>query len=322
MRFDFEISKEAGFAYWVQTLVNWSSSFQRRANEYYLNKLGALTEDQNIALSRLGDFLRRKDVGYIWLWDIYTNSELNSELLMEWNSITSVFQDEFEKIWTKEEPKLLVWKDLLEKQNHSDIDLAILKTANFMDFRIEEGQLFHVILLPFWDKNMPTGHSKREKPYFVVSAISSISHENVLRVLNNIYHEAIHTFGYGSKVFEPLLEEARKNIIEPTEFKITGQAWKSLLTETVITSIAGKRLNNYLGSILATQEKGKEMSVKDEEELLVFDFEKHKENSGFLIRKTASLAAPLTAKYLDSGQKMNLAYAEKIAKIWINLKSE
>lgn len=318
-KFNFEVNKEVSFVYWLQTLVEWSPSFQRGANEYYLRKLGALSPEEAEALSLMKNFLKRKDLGYLWLWDLYVGKKSGSaEDLEIWNKIKNIFSTKFNPIWDDEQNKLIEWKKILEDYEPENMGVEMDKIGSFFD--VEPGaRTYNIQLVMHWNNALPSGHTHRNYKDNIILPISSVEHEEIGRVWGVILHEAIHHFGYESAVFESRLIGAYKKYIGPTRLMVPGQSWKSLLSETVISSIAGKRFNNYLGEKLAISSKEKNDLKSDLAELDDFIFSQNSKNSGFLIRKAASLIYPETKTYLDSGMVMDLAYAKKVANVWLKM---
>lgn len=313
--FEFKINKEANFTYWLQGLIKWSSSFQKSANEFYLKKIGILNVDQSNALDKLAVFLGSEGRGYFWLYDMYAGKTPKDEnSLKEWNRISSPFRESFEPIWIEQKSGLEFWKNILIAESFS-LSEKITKAQRF--FRTSSDSFkFEVQLLIHWDKARASGHAQRNFPEILLLVVSSVDTNQKGRVLGTLLHESLHHLEYSSNKTEDYILESYRKLIKPTKFEIEGQKWKSLFIETIITSMAGARYNNYFGKSFLEDEKDLENDILELEE---FDFRKHKVNPGFLIRKASSLVAPLTKEYLDSNKPLDQFYIDYIAKIWLKL---
>lgn len=317
LKYEFNINKEASFVYWAQSLIKWGPYFERGANEYYLRRIGALNQKQEKSLSVLKSFLEKKENGFLWLWGKYTDKKDDfAESTEVLNNLRDSFADTFDLLWAKEEQGLKTWKGVLESQNFQNVSYLMGKVKHFLKSDKNPDDVFTIQLLVHWDR-LPSGHANPNFNNLIILNISSVLQDELNRVIGVLAHETIHHFGYSSN-FEKGLKEAYEKIIKPTNLKVADNKWKNLLTETVISSMAGKRFANYFGKFLEVTDAQK---AEDRIENPGLRVEQLNKNSGYLIRLAAQKILSKTAEYLEARKEIDSAYCAYVSMAWIGLLS-
>lgn len=310
--FSFIISKEACFAYWLQSLVRWSWYFEKKEHKYYLKFIEPLTEHEKKVLSDWKFFLEDKEIGFLWLWQRYAEQPIvrkeDRELI---GALKSVFQKKFESFWKNEKPFLKHWKLFFSKYPIRELEPFLSSVHNFLDSGEKQSQSIKVLLMTYADNKVPAGHTNRHFPNIVILNVSHVEKENINAIINVLVHETAHLFEHRSLKTEQLLKNSFARIIAPTPFKkrMAGPKWRHLLTETVITSIAGRNLKNYFSQ--KTFEDNR--IVADDENIT-----KEEESYSDKIRFAAQKLLPFTADYFENAKIMDQKYCDIVAKIWVD----
>lgn len=87
-----------------------------------------------------------------------------------------------------------------------------------------------------------------------------------------------------------------------------------MLIETVVTSLAGKRDENYLNYTLQIEKMNDPLAE-------TINIKKELSNHGFLIRVAAFRILNETITYMENNKQIDQNYCDKIAKIWVEFYS-
>ena len=321
-KFNFIIDKETCFTYWVQAMTPWIWSHHNDHIKYYKSILGSPTEAERAILIELTTFLQDhpdiQDRGYIWLWKRYRGDPITDEEEYKfWERVQKVLKNKFEIIWLKEEPLLKAWQEKLTQYPFEEIEFALQNVASFFSLPIDQNKkpnIIEVKLVNKWDIKFASGQAKREFPSLIMLAVSNVQLEYIIRVVGTLTHEATHLLEYKSLIPHKLFLASHKKIIAPFGLKINlnpkikGPAWRSLITESIISSIAkGYSMDGYLRKTLSCLRTNAPIVYPT--------------LTGYYLRiqKAAIKILPITTDYLSQNKVLDQKYADQVTLIWKEL---
>jgi hypothetical protein len=312
--FNFEIDKEACFWYWIQSLLKWSWYVEEGEFLFYKNSLKNISFKKKRILSEFREVLQQENNGFFWLWNRYSHKPTHPQEQRFCSVIKNAFEDEFDAFWKNEVVLLEEWKKRLERFNFDVLDNFYNKTSTFIERAPKQEKLITVKLLTYGNENFPAGHSHKNFDDVILLNISHLNNTFIERVIGVLAHEHIHILTTLYPTLESLLRKSYQTIFAPLSIKTNGPSWRHLFLETVITSIAGKRNENYLNYLWK-----KEVSNPFNEKAYI---KKDEVNYGFQIRIASYKSLAMTINYLDSEKIVDQSYCDEIAKIWIDIESK
>lgn len=315
LRYEFAVDKNACFTYWAQSLVKWGWYFEQREYELYQKTATPLTSEERRALEQLKTLLTKEGNHFLWLWKKYDGLSVgNTQENEQWESIQSTLWPRFEELWKTELPLLEGWRERLKSFSFSSLTSPFQEVVRFFDAQFAIDPPRTVKLLFHFNPDTVAGHGKKEFPNLLILNVSHARPEIENRVINVLLHETMHLVEYQSSLTTSLLQKSYQSVIEPHAIKLAGYKWKHLLTETIISSIASMRLNNYFGRIIEKNPKAIADDVVNG-----FDLDRNKTNYEFLIRVLAGRIEELTAHYLREKKKIDKTFTDSVAHEWVQL---
>lgn len=302
IKYNFQINKERCFAYWIQAMTKWNWYFDEKEFKYYKNIAGNFDYKENELLEKFKKQIlkREPDGGYLWLWDRYSGKQIvNSEDQKLWVLLEKQFSKKFNVIWEKESYKLLKWKEMLKDYDFNKRNNFFVKIEKFFGKTLN--QTINVELCLEYNKNSPSGHVKKEFDNLILLNISNLKDELIDKIINTLVHETSHLLDYSSGK-EELLKKSYLKIINLKGIKQKKPSWKHLITESIITSIAGVDFSD------------------DEENLKKFDYENNKNNYSYQIKSVAYRLRDLIKDYLDNNKEMDQSFADAVVKTWLDFR--
>lgn len=321
MTFYFTVDKDACFAYWAQSLMKWGTYFYKKEFDFYTVFPYPLTTEEQGALSLLRTILEKRGHGYLWLWERYRGVALhNKEESILWEKIRLSLGSRFEKVWEVEYPLLFEWQKLLLGYGcDKKLETFLSRTAQFFGVNEYVDRDVEVRLVFCSDQHIPNGHTKREQKDFALLGLSRLNYGALDKVLSVLAHETVHLLENQSSFSWPLLRVAHALVLEgKINASKAGPSWRALLTESIITSMAGSRLGNAYFETISSGTSSISNAGTSER----FDYKKYKENFGKQIIFVASQIVAATASYLDQRKQMDQEYANAVAVAWFRLVTE
>lgn len=338
--YTFAIDKNACFAYWAQSLIQWIWLSKKADYEHYARTVGSFTIVEENALQKLKKLLQRKDTGFLWLWNRYVGNEItNPRELLTWQYVQRALKDRFEMVWNEESPKLQKWQKELNAYSFQELNAVFAEVAHFFNKDAGTSKNIIVRLLINYDEKSLRGHAKREFNNCIILALSSLEKRYRDMAISNLVHETIHLMEHASPLSEALFKDSYQKILKPTLrgnlfssvmksvmdilcrllpnlFWMRGPKWRHLFIEAVITSMAGSSLI----TAYVNQRVFHKPSALPEGSLQTFDFRgKDKKNYSAQIKIVASRLVDLTKEYLDNDKKMDKTYSDAVANTWLTI---
>jgi hypothetical protein len=311
--FKFTIHKNANFAYWSQLLLGkWSWYFEKENSGLFTAETGILTETEQKALNELRSILQKEENQYQWLWERYTDlPATDPEEKRIYESIQKALEKKFNALWENDLPLLHNWQSALTEFSFKEIWPVIEKISYF--FGILNDAIHHPINAQLLvSGTFPTGATKPGFESMLILHVSRTPLTSINRVIGVLIHEYIHFIKDESARFTVLL----RNVL-PNEAPTGGYAWKYLISETILKSIASHRANTYLGALLnfSAKERKIDTDISHKNPLNAYSYE-------FLIRIAAVKLLPTTKKYLDSNREIDAGYMQNAMDILLSLINE
>ncbi len=312
IKYNFQINKEACFVYWLQIVTKWIWYYSEKKVNYFNSITGEFNEEEKKAQERFKELLQRKDSGYVWLWDRYTQKPFESEEgRKEWEEIKKVFERKFEILWENEHPKLLKWQKTLQEHDVSELNKNLEKVKTF--YGVEFDEEITIQLNVHFNKYVPGGQAKKEYKNFISLNLSNmiISEKQKDVAIDVAFHEIVHLIENIARTTKEkdLVYNSYLKIIKPTGIKQKSPAWRYLLNESIISSIAGYGFSYFWSK------KHPPKKAEDKKEV-----QKKREDVHEQIKTVSQKLVNLTGEYLKNGREIDSAYTDQVAKLWVEEK--
>jgi hypothetical protein len=323
IKYDFQIDKEACFAYWAQSLVKWVWYFDVVEAEHYIQKSGVLSAPEKEALESLKNLLQKENNGYLWLWDRYAGKKIvNIEEQTIWNEIGNALAERFEQIWIEELPKLERWQKNLRELNAEKLEMFLTRTANFFGVNANAERCVAVKLLLRHRTDLPSGHVKQEFGDLVVLNISSVGIDRLDPVISTLVHETVHLFEYEYRIQSgrtgfDLLSESYSRIIKPHNLVQSAPSWRHLFVESIVTSMADAFSECHYWHYLNLADRA---ALLQKCRLTEFIYKPDEKKYSYQIRAVAARILPTTVAYLDKGDRIDAAYCDFAVQAWLDFR--
>jgi hypothetical protein len=314
--FNFEIDKEACFAYFIQSLIDWGWFFNEKNQDYFSEQIGGLENEEKKSLEKLKKILQKDNNYFLWLWRRYDNLDFrDSDEKDSWEEIKKILWPKFEKIWDIEFKKMEEWRKELATFSFEKFNKDLEKVSNFFNF-YDYPKEIRVKLMFHWDRDNVTAHVRADFNDLILLNLSNLKNSNISkkRVINVLLHEFIHKIQYQSDDFYKIIKKSEREIIDPRNITFENDIkWKYLLEETIVNAIASRRFNSYFGRKLTDNE-----SIIEADKIISVDLEKNRNNFGYLIRFIAGEVEDKVSNYLKDNKKFDLELSNFIAQNWVN----
>lgn len=314
MKYKFIIDKEACFYDWIQSFISWRSHFSEKENTLFLREHKELNIKEKETLKKLEDFLSGSN-GSLRLWNRYENKfmwSIKEKIL--WKNVRLVFEDKFNKIWEERLPQLQEWKTILENYNFLVIENHLHASALFFNSSLPNN--VRVKLLFSSDDGLPGGASLPQKfKNVVLLNVAGCNFNELDRAIGVLIHETMHLTIWDSKQMDYILQDSFRNIILPKKIKIGPWKWKNLIHESLIGSVASRRLNNYFGRVISGVNN--EKVIKDSVDIEKI-FPDANDQFGLLARKLSFLVEEEISSYINKNRKFDKYLSDNIMQCWID----
>lgn len=320
VKFIFLIDKETSFAYWAQSLVEWGWYFESSVNDYFRHEAGEFSLKENEALLNLEQLLRKEGNQFHFLWQLYAGQSIeNKDEKEQYDSIRKILNEKFERIWQKEYSNLVRWQEFLENYNFRVFKEDLFKIAKFLRYSEldNEKETLVKILLSKGNAKLPSAHVQPSFAGLTILNISSVPLVESERAIGTLIHELVHLFDYKANYLEKLAKTSYEKLIASKKLELKGDyKWKHLFLESVITSVASQRFNNYIGKKLKYSQAQMDLDNDLTTKKPLSD-----QSYGFLIRLVASNLSGLTSDYINSGKTIDREFMNKLAETWLEVLS-
>ncbi|HDQ16707.1 MAG TPA: hypothetical protein ENN31_01130 [Candidatus Vogelbacteria bacterium] len=303
--FRFQVDKEVNFVYWLQSITNWNWYFNSKEYQFYQELTGEFDNKEKLILKKFANFLKPPEIykifsnyrkrGYLWLWGRYARIPITSSREKRyWQRVKSTMLQKFEILWSEHLPLLRDWQIRLENHDFLSTNKGLTKVEKFFNNFLDQSIVIQLCVNH--QKNFPSGHVKREFPNLILLNLSSVRKSEFDKVISILNHELSHLIEYNSPKNE-LLSHSISKLIEPKKIQQQNPSWRHLISESIITSIAGRNFS-YL----------------DRKLKLINDFNQNHWNNeiGRQILQTAYEISKVTERYLDQGKEMDQEYIDYV----------
>jgi len=312
IKYNFQINKNLNFVYWVQSIIKWNWYFNKKECDYFNGIAGNFNSAEEKILSSLKLILQKPENAYKWIWDRYSEKPISDKKEFDiWEKSKNILNDKFELIWQKELPKILEWKEKLEGYQFNDLEKFLKSIQNFfgVDFKKE----IAVQLCLSYRNDLPGAHVKKGFKNLIVLNISNLDKKIIKEVIDTLIHETSHLIEYESNKNQ-LLRDSYERIIKPKNLLQDNPSWYHLITESVITSIAGADFSYVASKIFPNQ------AITNEENLKEFDYQNNKTNYSYQIKSVAYRFRELIKEYLNNNKEMDRFFTDAVVKTWLDFR--
>ncbi len=247
MKFKIHIYKIGSLFHLVSNFTEWHFSCSEYSNKAWLKKTGPLSKEEKKALKDFRKLVlkynfERKFLGKPLMGFSEKIAWEKLEKLFKKNEfekikkIFKVFEPRFEKIWGNEYPRLLKWKQFLEKSNQNLVRNICKDLEIFYKSKLKNKNLY-VYLLISGDPESLGGQANIGKDKITLE-IGGTDFKRKNDVLQTLFHEMAHR-KYENNYCRKLIKKYLKNHKLEKEIKKLGFAGKSetLLNEAITSSL-------------------------------------------------------------------------------------
>jgi len=313
MKFEFIMSKEACFYYWVQAISGWNIYFpEEKSYEYFKRTSGAFSDEQKASLEKIAGTLVLSSKPRLVLAELYSNQVNGDDAKLIYNN-AAILKSNFESIWPKIEADLLLARNRLENINFTQFTISLQQIAAFLGATFNEGKSVKVYLLQNAPEAPPIGH-KIECTDFILlhpEMRSTVDKDNA--TVGTLLHELIHSIEFGSELANGLTRRAYSEVIEPlNKSHPKGMTWRMVYAEVIVYCFMNNITGGYLRPEVFDKPRPKAEDMKKEFYQLVAN--KSQKDTDIIAWVALSIQADVEL-YLTKKKTFDISIANKISKL-------
>lgn len=204
INFQYQISKTANLFHFISNLVNWHHSVRPHYKRLWLEKTGALTDEDNIKLEQAKRLFQKYDFRS---GDYWGKTFLDTQEELVWSKAKEVFLKEdcqsfeelaehfnqrFEKVWQEDYPLLEQWSQKLGETEKHIPQAEIINILNsFFPDKLNSDETIKInLLLNPANQGSPGGANTSR--FSIEMEVSHTPENQVKHVWSVIWHELIH----------------------------------------------------------------------------------------------------------------------------------
>ncbi len=247
MNYEFILSKETNFFYWIQAICEWSI-YGPEMNSYrhYRQSAGELSEIQTASLKKIASILLSSDKPRLILAELYKGM-LESKDAKQISDNAASLRDIFENLWQNIAPDLLYIKNKLEEVDFRQYTNRLTQIATFLDVERDEGNNIPVYILQNTLESPSVGHQIENTDFILLHPEMRANVKDLNTTIGTLLHETIHIMEFKSDLAHKLSKDSYNEVIKKIHKPAPdGMTWKMVYSEVITYCF----INNVTGGYL------------------------------------------------------------------------